>query len=312
MPAAASVSPWRVRTIVVGPRRATTRAVSPGSASSRLPRPDPALRLADDLAGHDDDVAVAQLDQRRAAARPGRRPGRTSGTPSGASDPIAASPSGAHRRQVDGRRRHRGGGVGVGHHQGHGAAGEAGLGHAGDLAGVALVDEPAVEHAAVGAGAVVQADAGGADLDADRGRASARPCRARGCRRRWGRARPPEPGRAERLADPRDAEDRADRDDRVGRRQQHEVGVGDRVDARPGPGVGVVEPDDDDGLGRDLRRAAAPSTPGSARPGGRWASPGRRSRRASRPGRRSSAAAGRRPGGRASGGTAPRSPAESG
>ena len=35
--------------------------------------------------------------------------------------------------------------------------------------GVRLVDEPAVEHAALGAGAVVKPDAGGADLDADRG-----------------------------------------------------------------------------------------------------------------------------------------------
>ena len=37
MPAAARVRPWCVRTIAVGPRRATTRAVSPGSASSRVP-----------------------------------------------------------------------------------------------------------------------------------------------------------------------------------------------------------------------------------------------------------------------------------
>ena len=69
-----------------------------------------------------------------------------------------------------------------------------------------------------------------------------------------------------------------------------QVGVGDRVDARPGPGVDVLEPDDDHGLGRAPRRAAAPSTPGSARPGARSGRRGRRSRRGSRPGRRSSAA----------------------
>ncbi len=37
MPAAARVSPCRVRTMLVGPRRATTRSVSPASASSRVP-----------------------------------------------------------------------------------------------------------------------------------------------------------------------------------------------------------------------------------------------------------------------------------
>ena len=69
MPAAAMVRPWRVRTIVVGPRRATTRTVSPGSASSRVPGPDPALGLADHLAGHHHDVAVGEVDQRQQQRR---------------------------------------------------------------------------------------------------------------------------------------------------------------------------------------------------------------------------------------------------
>ena len=56
----------------------------------------------------------------------------------------------------------------------------------------------------------------------------------------------------QRLAHPGDAEDGADGDDRVGRRQEHQVGVGDRVDARPAPGVALVETDDDHGLGGHL------------------------------------------------------------
>ena len=53
----------------------------------------------------------------------------------------------------------------------------------GHLGGVAVVDQPAVEHAAGAAGAVVAADALGADLDADRGQARRRPCRAPARRR---------------------------------------------------------------------------------------------------------------------------------
>ena len=88
---------------------------------------------------------------------------------------------------------------------------------------------------------------------------------------------------------PGHAEDRADGDDRVGRRQDHQVGVGDGVE-HAGRRVGLVEADRRPRPRRAPRRAAAPSTPGSARPGGRSAL-GSATRRGSRPGRRSSAAA---------------------
>ena len=113
----------------------------------------------------------------------------------------------------------------------------------------------------------------------------------------------------ERLADPGDAEDGADGHDRVRRRQDDQVGVGDRVDharRRASSRRGRRRPRPR----RAPRRAAGPSTPGSARPGGRSATRRRRSPRGSRPGRRSSAAADTP--GLASAGTAPRSPRRAG
>ena len=81
MPAAAMVRPWWVRTIVVGPRRATTRAVSAASAVSRSPsRTWPSALLTTLLVtattSPSASVAVPQ-DQRRevvARARPRRSP----------------------------------------------------------------------------------------------------------------------------------------------------------------------------------------------------------------------------------------------
>ena len=73
MPAAAMVRPRRVRTIVVG---AAAGDDADGLAGQRVlagAAADPALGLADDLAGHDDDVAVGELDQRQQRSRPGRR-----------------------------------------------------------------------------------------------------------------------------------------------------------------------------------------------------------------------------------------------
>ena len=57
-------------------------------------------------------------------------------------------------------------GVVVGHQQRHGAHLDTG-----DVGRVGVVDQPAVEQAAVLAGAVVPPDALGGDLDADRGQA---------------------------------------------------------------------------------------------------------------------------------------------
>ena len=73
-------SPWRVCTIWVRPRRATTRTVSRGEVVLAAAWDETALGLGDDLAGHDDDVSVAQLDaggddQRRDVVAFGRPPG---------------------------------------------------------------------------------------------------------------------------------------------------------------------------------------------------------------------------------------------
>ena len=141
-------------------------------------------------------------------------------TPSGASDlerDSARSPD----DQVDRGRGHRGGRVVVGHHQGYGAARDAGASTRGDLVGVDLVDQPAVE-----------------DARRRRGRRSggrrpaaltSTPIEVSSCSampRTWA---PPTMGErpttgacvaAQRLAQPGHAEDGADRDDRVGRRQR--------------------------------------------------------------------------------------------
>jgi hypothetical protein len=99
-----------------------------------------------------------------------------------------------------------------------------------DRGGIRFVDEPAVEQAAVRPRAVVPADGFGARLDADRGQA------------RVGHAahdpaaddrRHPDDRRmrlGERLPDARNREDRADRDHRVRRCDEHDVGTDDRLD----------------------------------------------------------------------------------
>ena len=72
-------------------------------------------------------------------------------------------------------------------------------------------------------------------------------------------------------------------------REQHQVGVADRLDDA-GCRRAAVQADEDQVRARGRRRAAGSSTPGSAAPRGRWGSRGRRPRRGSRPGRRTSAA----------------------
>ena len=73
-PAAAMTNPAGSATIVVGPRRATTRTVSASIASSRVGGDDAALGLADDLRGDHQDVAVPQagtaLGERRVGDQP--------------------------------------------------------------------------------------------------------------------------------------------------------------------------------------------------------------------------------------------------
>ena len=93
----------------------------------RRPCDDPALRLADDLRGDQQDVAVGQRRRRPAAISCARSsPGRTSGSPGTRPDPVRRPGSRAHLRgQRQGLRgpsrrwRH------VGHHQRHRAAADA-------------------------------------------------------------------------------------------------------------------------------------------------------------------------------------------
>ncbi len=62
MPAAARVSPWRVRTIVVGPAPGDDAFGLAGQGVLAGAAADPALGLADHLARHHHDVAVDELD----------------------------------------------------------------------------------------------------------------------------------------------------------------------------------------------------------------------------------------------------------
>ena len=115
MPAAARVSPWWVRTMVVGPRRATTRAVSSGSSVLAGAGHDPALGLADHLAGDQHDVAVGELHQA------GQQRGEVVALPDladavGGEQLAAGSPG----HQLDRGGGHGGGRVVVGHHQRYG------------------------------------------------------------------------------------------------------------------------------------------------------------------------------------------------
>ena len=157
MPAAAMVSPWRVRTIAVV---AAAGDHPDGLAGQRVlagPGHDPALGLADHLAGDHHDVAVGE--RRPAASRSAARssPGRTSGDAVGRDARVESPAHPATRLDRGGG--HRGRGVDVGHHQRYGGGGQPGRAQPGRAASASrLVDQPAVEDAAVGAGAVVQPD----------------------------------------------------------------------------------------------------------------------------------------------------------
>ena len=121
----------------------------------------------------------------------------------------------------------------VGHQQRDGAHGDAG-----DAGRVGVVDQPAVEQATLLAAAVVAADPFGADLDADRRQAGIGHAAHRRVADDGGQA-DDRGGRGEdRLADAGHAEDRPDGHDRVARRDQDDVGGGDRLEhARCGLGV---------------------------------------------------------------------------
>ena len=245
------VRPCRVRTIVVGPRRATTRTVSAAIASSRS---SPATSRPSDLLTTLLVTTTTSPSDRstRGSSRSARSsPGRTSGTPSGAVTEMLTCRRPARSRRRPSRRwppwsRHQ---------QRDGRGGQSGGVQPVQVAGVLLVDEPAVQDAAVRAGAVVQADAGRAHLDADRGEHLLGHPADVGAADDGGEPDHRRPRRDHGLAHPGHAEDGADGDHRVGRRQHDQVGVGDRVDD-PGSGCGVVQTDHDHRLGGHRRRAA--------------------------------------------------------
>ena len=283
-----------------GPRRATTRTVSASIAASRSSAcDDPALGLGDDLRGDEQDVAVGQ------ARRPGGRdqlgevvPGadlRQSGQGAGrGSDVMPRDLLGQGQRLARPSRRWRPGPSSSAARRGSGCPPPRHR-HRRRVDGV---DQPAVEQP----GAVVQGDRRAPWTRRRPRRAPCRPSRAPGRRRRSGdRPTTGTPASRDRLADAGHGQDRADADHRVGRREEHDVGRGDRLQ-HAGRRLRLVRADRDDGVRGPRTRAAAPSTPGSARPCAR------RGRvvdapHASRPGRRSSAAAAPRA---ASGRTAPR------
>src|SRR3954451_24529658 len=264
-PAAAMVSPSRFTTIASGPRRATTRRVSRAMTSSRSPvttrpsallttllvtqttSPSASATASVEALPSVEPVETTDLDSAPSNSSARSSPARTSPTPSGEQTVITrASPD-----QVERGRRHRRGGLERGHQQGGRCAGESRLAHPVDLALVDGVDEPAVEHAAGRARAVVEPDTGGRDLDADRGEhLVGHPTHvgAADDRRETDHRCA---GRDQGVTDPRYAEDRADADHRVARRHQHQVGVGDRVDDA-GAGRGLLEADHEDGLRRYL------------------------------------------------------------
>ena len=283
-----------------GPRRATTRTVSAASASSRLPGADPALGLADDLAGDDDDVAVARASTERpasSAARssPGARPRRCPSTGAGPSSRRHAAVTGDQlaRPRRPSRRWRRGRSS-----SGDGAAARCpAAATRSTWSASTLVDQPAVEHAAVGRGRrSARPTRGGADLDADRGEQLLGHAAHVGAADDGGEA------------DDRRARSRAAPRGRRGTPRMvptettgldggstHEVGVGDGLDDAGRRG-GLVEP--------DRRPPPRPGTSARSRTQYSWkcttrrplaARRRRRSRRGSRPGRRSSAA-GARPG----------------
>ena len=281
-PAAAMTSPCRVSTMRVAPRRATTRTVSAVDGVLAVARrPRAALGLADHLAGHDHDVAVAEpapSGQARSASAAATQGGEV----------VAGAHLGQPRQDVrrarergcvglvtdsvgsegEGGGGHRGGRGRVGHQQRHGAGGDPGARELVDAAGVAgghrSSHQPAVEHPAARCG---RRSAGrpppAADLDADRGQqASAMPRTGR--RRRWARRRRPAP-RACRTASRTPGTPRIVPTDTTGlrRRQDHHVGVGDRVD-HAGPGRRRRRRRRArSSRGRDRGAQCVPTTPGS-------------------------------------------------
>ena len=265
MPAAASTRPWWVATIVVGPRRATTRTVSAAIAVSRSPGAHPALGLADHLAGHGDDVAVARGRSAAATSAARSSPVVTSPTPSG------ARTSRRHRGPVIGRgrarlrpsRRSRRGRSSSGVRRGTRC--RAPRPRATWRASI-VVDQPAVEDAAGAAGAVVLGHPGGADLDTDRRSSS---CSA--MPRTW---LPPTIGErpttgalVARSASRSPGTPRIVPTETTGFDGGSSTTSASAIASRtPGPGCGLVEPDERPASRRAPGRAAGPSTPGSARP----------------------------------------------
>ena len=273
-PAAASTSPCRVSTMRVGPRCATTRTVSDVIASSRSIRGNAALCLGHRLRGDDHDVAVPQrpvgrrgLDQRRKIVA-----GRDLGQPVRRPD-LECRSTGVPHLLGEGERLagHGGRCAQIGHEQRHSTCGDAGR-----------LDDRAPRRRqrcrpASRPGAPSRSAARPPRPRSRRRwrRGPCRPCPAPAFPRRWVTARRPVRRTSPGPRGCRHGQHHADAHDRVARRQHDDVGAGDGIEhararrwpRRPRPGRSS---------GRSVRRAAAPSTPGSAPPAGRRAPPGRR------------------------------------
>ena len=125
------------------------------------------------------------------------------------------------------------------------------------VACVALVDQPAVEDADAGARAEVRADGLGGGLDADHRQAFIGHPAQRLSGDDGGVADDRRRRRAQRATDSGHGEDRADAHHRIGRREQHDVGVGDRL-GDTGARGGLVGADESEAVGGDLGAVAHP------------------------------------------------------
>ena len=260
----AITKPWWVCTIRVGPRRATTRAVS--AASSLLARggprrpvgrhvDQPALGLGHDLAGDHEHVAVAQPRRGARDQRGQVVTGRDVADAVHRQDLQASSRSPARPCTIAAVA-----GSSVIH---SGAARTSTPG----TAAPASTCRPASRRGGRPATRAVQrADAG---RRARRRRSTARHLSAMPAHRRAADDRRDADDRRgagdDRLAQPRHGQDRRDADHRVARRDQHHVGVGERLQ-HAGRRLGRLRADEDEPVRSAPRPGGGPTTPGSGSP----------------------------------------------
>src|SRR3954447_15964871 len=235
-PAAAITTPLRVSTMLVCPRRATTRTVSSSMARSLSLLTTPPSDLLTTLLV----TTRTSPSPTNAATRSARPvPATTSPMPSGEKTsrriPLL---TGSAPSEVEGGHDHLRSGVVVGHHQRHRATADPGGLDPGDQCRVDRVDQPAVDHSAGRPRAVVFGHTRGRDLDADRAEQLAGHAVDVVVTHDSRDADHRSVGLHQGIAHARHSEDRADRDDGVRRRQHHEIGLSDRLEhtgCRGGP-----------------------------------------------------------------------------